>query len=673
MKFNSNKQKVLVFTFVISIILLYILISQNYNIGFSDTLTEKEAIWLKKQEPLIYAADRNAPPLRFIDVADEQYKGILIDYVNSLSLELGVRIELHPMLWEDALTSLSNGETDLCDMFVSKERSKHYLFSKSIYNLRAVLAVRNNSTNINGLKDLDGKVMAMQKGDFASEYLEINHPNIEQYYVADIEEALLLLAQGKVAATLGDEPVVFYQLEKNSLTDQIRVIEEPIYENQVVFAVPNSKPELIPILNKGIDALKKKDVLEKVQQKWFGISAPIVKAFDLDSIKMYISIAAVTVAAIIVLMSLWNYSLKSQIQLRTKELEDSRNDLQIVFDGMTEYMIVLDRESRVVNINTAFLSIIGKDKHQIIGECYKSSLGAFAAIDLDSIIEKTYRENEHFSQEKLFKNEIYEINTYPLKGSKQDIKSILILINNITSERLSSKKLLQANKMIAIGELAAGIAHEIRNPLGIVRNHSFILRSDNDGNSLIIKSLDYIDSAVERASNIIDNLLNFSRISGDEKEWIDIYEFISNTMSLQSKTMQKKNITYQIKCKNDYMILINQEPLKHILINLVSNAVDSIENKGKIIIKAYPSDEGMVIECIDTGAGIKEEDLERIFNPFYTTKEPDKGTGLGLYIVYNEIKKLKGDISVESKIGVGTKFKLIVPIFEGVTNNEGSN
>ncbi len=673
MKFNSNKQKVLVFTFVISIILLYILISQNYNIGFSDTLTEKEAIWLKKQEPLIYAADRNAPPLRFIDVADEQYKGILIDYVNSLSLELGVRIELHPMLWEDALTSLSNGETDLCDMFASKERSKHYLFSKSIYNLRAVLAVRNNSTNINGLKDLDGKVMAMQKGDFASEYLEINHPNIEQYYVADIEEALLLLAQGKVAATLGDEPVVFYQLEKNSLTDQIRVIEEPIYENQVVFAVPNSKPELIPILNKGIDALKKKDVLEKVQQKWFGISAPIVKAFDLDSIKMYISIAAVTVAAIIVLMSLWNYSLKSQIQLRTKELEDSRNDLQIVFDGMTEYMIVLDRESRVVNINTAFLSVIGKDKHQIIGECYKSSLGAFAAIDLDSIIEKTYRENEHFSQEKLFKNEIYEINTYPLKGSKQDIKSILILINNITSERLSSKKLLQANKMIAIGELAAGIAHEIRNPLGIVRNHSFILRSDNDGNSLIIKSLDYIDSAVERASNIIDNLLNFSRISGDEKEWIDIYEFISNTMSLQSKTMQKKNITYQIKCKNDYMILINQEPLKHILINLVSNAVDSIENKGKIIIKAYPSDEGMVIECIDTGAGIKEEDLERIFNPFYTTKEPDKGTGLGLYIVYNEIKKLKGDISVESKIGVGTKFKLIVPIFEGVTNNEGSN
>lgn len=673
MKFNSNKQKVLVFTFVISIIFLYILISQNYNIGFSDTLTEKEAIWLKKQEPLIYAADRNAPPLRFIDVADEQYKGILIDYVNSLSLELGVRIELHPMLWEDALTSLSNGETDLCDMFASKERSKHYLFSKSIYNLRAVLAVRNNSTNINGLKDLDGKVMAMQKGDFASEYLEINHPNIEQYYVADIEEALLLLAQGKVAATLGDEPVVFYQLEKNSLTDQIRVVEEPIYENQVVFAVPNSKPELIPILNKGIDALKKKDVLEKVQQKWFGISAPIVKAFDLDSIKMYISIAAVTVAAIIVLMSLWNYFLKSQIQLRTKELEDSRNDLQIVFDGMTEYMIVLDRESKVVNINTAFLSVIGKDKHQIIGECYKSSLGAFAAIDLDSIIEKTYRENEHFSQEKLFKNEIYEINTYPLKGSKQDIKSILILINNITSERLSSKKLLQANKMIAIGELAAGIAHEIRNPLGIVRNHSFILRSDNDGNSLIIKSLDYIDSAVERASNIIDNLLNFSRISGDEKEWIDIYEFISNTMSLQSKTMQKKNITYQIKCKNDYMILINQEPLKHILINLVPNAVDSIENKGKIIIKAYPSDEGMVIECIDTGAGIKEEDLERIFNPFYTTKEPDKGTGLGLYIVYNEIKKLKGDISVESKIGVGTKFKLIVPIFEGVTNNEGSN
>jgi len=673
MKFTPNRQKILIFSLAISIILLFALVNKNHNIGFSNTLTERETMWLKEHEPLIYAADRNAPPLRFIDEADEQYKGILIDYVNSLSLELGVKIELHPMLWEDALASLSKGETDLCDMFASKERGKHYLFSKPIYNLRAVLAVRNDLTDVEKLQDLNGKVMAMQKGDFASEYLEIYYPGIKQYYVADIEEALMLLAQGKVAATLGDEPVVFYQLEKNGLTEQVRVIEKPIYENQVVFAVPNTKPELIPILNKGIDSLRKKDVLEKVQQKWFGISAPIVKTIDPDRIRLYISIAAISVTAIIVLMSLWNYSLKTQIQLRTKELEDSRNDLQIVFDGMTEYMIVLDRENRVMNINTAFLSVIGMEKHQVVGKHYKSSLGAFAAMDLDSIIEKTYRENQHFSEEKLFRNEVYEINTYPLEGSKRDIKNILILINNVTSERISSKKLLQANKMVAIGELAAGIAHEIRNPLAIVRSHSFILRSNNDVNSTIAKSLDYIDSAVERASNIVDNLLNFSRISGEQEEWIGIYEFISNIMSLQSKTMQKKNITYTIECKKDYLVLINQESLKHILMNLVSNAVDSIENKGKIIIKAYPYDKSMVIECIDTGTGIKEEDLEHIFNPFYTTKGPDRGTGLGLYIVYNEIKKLKGDISVESKTGIGTKFKLIIPIPEGVTNNEGSD
>ena len=212
-------------------------------------------------------------------------------------------------------------------------------------------------------------------------------------------------------------------------------------------------------------------------------------------------------------------------------------------------MIVLDRENRVMNINTAFLSVIGMEKHQVVGKHYKSSLGAFAAMDLDSIIEKTYRENQHFSEEKLFRNEVYEINTYPLEGSKRDIKNILILINNVTSERISSKKLLQANKMVAIGELAAGIAHEIRNPLAIVRSHSFILRSNNDVNSTIANSLDYIDSAVERASNIVDNLLNFSRISGEQEEWIGIYEFISNIMSLQSKTMQKKTSRIQLSAR----------------------------------------------------------------------------------------------------------------------------
>ena len=192
MRYKVFKQTIVAFITVIALVSLFK--SINDYIGLSNNLTEKEREWIRQQETLIYAADRNAPPLRFLDQADGQYKGILIDYINSLSLEIGSNIELHPMIWEEALESLSKGETDICDMFSSTERSKHYLFSKPIYNLRAVLAVSAHNRDIKSLYDLNGKVMAMQKGDYASEYLSINYPEIKQHYVTDLEEALLLVA-----------------------------------------------------------------------------------------------------------------------------------------------------------------------------------------------------------------------------------------------------------------------------------------------------------------------------------------------------------------------------------------------------------------------------------------------------------------------------------------------
>ena len=224
--------------------------------------------------------------------------------------------------------------------------------------------------------------------------------------------------------------------------------------------------------------------------------------------------------------------------------------------------------------------------------------------------------------------------------------------------------------MVAIGELAAGIAHEIRNPLGIIRNHSYILRMYNGENQTIKSSLNYIDQAVERARKIIDNLLNFSRISGEREEETNVYKFIENILELQGKIMQKNNINYEIDCKQELRIVINQESLKHILINLISNAIDAIDENGKIVVKAQVEEDKFLLECIDTGVGISKEDLDRIFNPFYTTKAPGKGTGLGLYIVYNEVKKLKGDISVESQVGKGARFSIMIPINKGVKDYE---
>lgn len=665
MKFSIRNNIIKIFILLFVVFISVIGLSRYFGLNFdkNTTLTEEELEWLENNVPLVYAADRNAPPLRYVDEEDGQYKGVLIDYIHYLSIELGTKIELKPLVWEDVMTELVSGNADMCDMFASEERSKKFLFSKPIYNLRGILAVNSELTDeIKSLDDLKGKTMAMQKEDYASEYLSKNYPEINQYFVNDLEEALLLVAEGKAAATLGDEPVIIYQIDKHNLHSDVTVIEKPIYENQVVFAIPKSKPELIPILNKAINSMNKKNVLEKIQQKWFRISTPIVTYRDLDSIKGYIALSILIVLVVLGLFAIWNYSLKSQIKVRTKELEDSRNELQAVFDGMTEYMLVLDESKNIKNINRGFLKELGKDKSQVLGTSYRESLGDFATEELDYLVDKALEEGNYITEELQINNYIYQVSLKALNSINSSRKYVLIFLFDITNEKISANKLLQANKMLAIGELAAGIAHEIRNPLGIIRNHSYIIKNSNNNWDIVNKSLGYIDSAVARASRIIDNLLNFSRISGDYVESTNMYSFIENILELQNKTMQKHNIEYEIICNKGMTVIINQESLKHILINLISNAIDAIENGGKITIKAYEDGNNLAIECTDTGIGIAKENLEKIFNPFYTTKEPGKGTGLGLYIVYNEVKKLNGDITVESVLGEGTTFKVVIPL-----------
>ncbi|MFT9495322.1 transporter substrate-binding domain-containing protein [Anaerosolibacter sp.] len=621
-------------------------------------LTMEEQQWLTEQETLIYAADNNAPPLRFVDEADHQYKGVVVDYINLLSLQLGVNIELHPLLWEEALKSLEEGKSDICDMFRSKERSKHFLFTDPIYNLRAVLVVKSDNKELETIGNMS---LATQKGDYVNEYLISTYPGLNITYVDNVSSALDLLLAGKVDAVAGDEPVVLYEMKNKAAEGVLHIKEEPLYENEVVLAVPKSKPQLRTILNKGIAALDDTDQLERIQQKWFGISTPIVQTPDYSGKIKYVLIMAGVLIVAVAGMVTWNYSLKQEVEKRTKELINSKHDLQITFDGMTEYIAVNDLDLKIVNINKSFLDFLGYQKAKVVGKHCKEIFKQFDVIDMEKVVTDTIELEKTLEEEFINKNDFYAVRTYPLKDTAGNMKSILVVIQNITKEKISERQILQANKMAAIGELAAGMGHEIRNPLGIIRNHSYLMRTLYDDEK-IIRSLDYVDASVERASRIIDNLLEFSRLTGDDKRWIHLKDFISKLFELEHKTLMRLNIEYFLVCDENVKLYSNIESLKHILINLISNAVDAIGENGSIRIEVSSEANGIVIKIEDDGAGIREDEIEKIFNPFYTTKDPGKGTGLGLYIVYNEVAKLNGNISVTSIPNIKTVFNIYLPM-----------
>ena len=243
---------------------------------------------------------------------------------------------------------------------------------------------------------------------------------------------------------------------------------------------------------------------------------------------------------------------------------------------------------------------------------------------------------------------------------------------DVTREKMAERQLLQDNKMIAVGQLAAGVAHEIRNPLGIIRNYCYVLKTMSD-DSVKEKAIEQIEKSVDKSGAIINSLLNFSRVSSSNGETINVEEHIWSLIQLNYNILKKKNIDLEVICDEDIWTYLAVESLDMILINLISNATDAMSENGSLTIRVIRYQESFEIDVEDTGCGIEEDILQDIFNPFFTTKGNKKGNGLGLYIVYNEVNKLNGTIEVESKVGEGTKFKLILPLSEEETGKEKKN
>lgn len=318
-------------------------------------LTEEDRAYLKARGPLIYGSDDNSPPLRFFDNELGEYKGLAVDYLRALAIELETEIEFVPMIWDEALKALKEGTTDMCDMYPSKDRSSIYLFSDPVYYQRGILVVEKTQQHIRHVGMLRGKKVALQRGDYVHEYLVDNGPELEFVFTRDYEESLRLLGMGEVDAIAGDEPVISYFLTQLELGDRFVIVDTPLYELPMVLSVHKSDKTLQQILNKGIYALTQKNTITKIQQKWFGISTPI--GADTQGQRVRLLFLAFTVGAsfVVALVLVWNFELKKAVRLRTEALESSRNNLKSMIDGLNQMIVVIRMDGRVLSANRHFV------------------------------------------------------------------------------------------------------------------------------------------------------------------------------------------------------------------------------------------------------------------------------------------------------------------------------
>lgn len=236
----------------------------------------------------------------------------------------------------------------------------------------------------------------------------------------------------------------------------------------------------------------------------------------------------------------------------------------------------------------------------------------------------------------------------------------------ISNEKLAKMQqaLKHSEKLAHMGQLSAGIAHELNNPLGVVLMYSNILLDECKPQDPLRKDLELISAQAERCKKIVSGLLNFARKNQVKAETVDLRELVNDSIT---SVVVPKNITTSVVCKTkDYEAQLDYEQMMQVLTNLNKNAIEAMPNGGYLTVEVDSTEDDVIFNVIDTGTGIPEDNMDKLFTPFFTTKGIGKGTGLGLATTYGIVKMHKGRIEVESNIDpakgpTGTTFKIVVP------------
>ncbi len=336
------------------------------------------------------------------------------------------------------------------------------------------------------------------------------------------------------------------------------------------------------------------------------------------------------------------------------------------FDAIVNPVMIVDKDYQIQRANLALAHAVEKDVRDLIGKtCYEVFAG-FKKPCEGCPLKLTWQERSSASSRvgKFPDGREYQASSFHLKGKKKDLDLYIVQYRDIREERLLQARLIQSEKMAAVGLLAGGIAHEINNPLSGILAFAQLALGQVEAKSQVYEDIKEVETSAIRCKKIVENLLQFSRQSfRDEKEETDIKEVMERVLPLLNVQVKESHALLETDFSEPLpKIFANVNQLEQVFLNLTSNACHALSPGGQIKIMATAQDsEGVILLFSDNGSGIKKEVLPQIFDPFFTTKKAGKGTGLGLSIIYSIIQDHGGRIEVESGESEGTTFKIFLP------------
>ncbi len=374
---------------------------------------------------------------------------------------------------------------------------------------------------------------------------------------------------------------------------------------------------------------------------------------------------------------------RKQVEVK---LRNQKNELQAIFDSVNDGVIVFDHNGRIQHLNHICPQLFPQE---ILsgGYCKDIFHTEIATSPHNCPVERALR-GERVETSLVYalnghKTRYIDITANPIEDALGEKNRALVFFRDVTLKRLQELQLIQTDKMSSIGILAAGVAHEINNPLTSVAGYAeALLRRFRDDHALgedirldvFPKYLEVIVRESYHCKGIIARLLNFSRKSDGSVGVVDINEILLETLELIRHNSRYKNIEINTNLQADLPPVYGDPAgLRQVCMNLLMNAHQAIKGAGQMEITTFHYDDtGVYVQIRDTGCGIDLDAIDQIWDPFFTTKDLGKGLGLGLAITYNIVKSHGGDISVESHVGKGSQFTVRLPVYCELASRKGA-
>ncbi len=658
-------------------------------------LTAEEQSFLASHGPIVFVSQTSYPPFEFRQ-KNGTLDGISIELARWITTELGIETRFDSMSFQEAQQAVLSGKADvITSLFYSEKRAEKFSFTEPIVDVPASIFVKADRPDITGLADLNGKRIAIQRGDYAKEFLEAKGIRFELVATDSFAEATEAMLSDRADLLIGDEQIVLYYLYSNRLTEWAKRVGEPLYVGKNCMAVSKSSPVLASILSKSVKYAQQVGVVDIIHRKWLGTALVPQQGLLGRAVPYLLAVSSVGLAGTLLVL-VWNRQLRRKVAEKTEELEKGKMELQksnaqsrLLLDNSSDLIWHLAPDGRFLYASPSWKRVTGYEPEEIVGSQFQLIVHSD---DLPACL--GYLQNVLSSKEVSTTPEyrtLHKDGTWhwhqatgtPVLGADGTAISVVGVSRDITERRLAEEELCRAKFAAESANRAksaflANMSHEIRTPMNGVLGMAELLGFTE----LTPRQQEYLDcirSSGKSLLALINDVLDLSKIEAGKVELecrdFSVRQSIQDVVNTQLSTIFKKHLDLTVSLADELPEVVKGDQLrfKQILLNLLGNAV-KFTPTGSITITADLLEQQQFSTLVrvavrDTGIGMTSEVQQRIFEPFAqadtSTTRSYGGTGLGLSICLQLANLMGGTITVESCEGQGSCFCLDLPFRAG--------